>query len=336
MTLDLNPQFETLFLLISSTSEDPKTEVIEELDKLGINGQEFYSKHYRVVEKYTAAFMKKRINSPGAELLQGMDQTLCMLLACLFARQAHWFDTVQDVPEHEILAEVESLLAEMFEAPSTDKLIETLEVLELPSDTKWQIMVLKQHPKKQLEMITAAVKENLPAFEAAKAKVQNPLKVLLTEAEATLNDSEKRHSLLNSEALAPGAPTVPTLALSLLILITENVRFYGLLADRALGNKAEFSKDDFIIGAKALSERSKLEILLALKQGPLYGLEIAEKVGVTPATVSHHINALLLAGFIELEKKDGKVYCQLSPKGIERFLTGATELLLYESLSPSP
>ena len=40
---------------------------------------------------------------------------------------------------------------------------------------------------------------------------------------------------------------------------------------------------------------------------------------LTPATTSHHMSALLSAGFVEGSLKDGKTYYRLCPEGIQRY-----------------
>ncbi len=40
------------------------------------------------------------------------------------------------------------------------------------------------------------------------------------------------------------------------------------------------------------------------------------------------MNNLLAAGFVDIEKRDGKVYYQLAEDRIERFLKGAGDLLV--------
>ncbi|MDR2737181.1 MAG: winged helix-turn-helix domain-containing protein [Gracilibacteraceae bacterium] len=327
MIMELHPEFETLFLLTNSQwGDEEKAAAVKELDALGMDGQSFYARNFRVVEKYFAAFQKNMVDSPGAALLRGMDVILLGLYAEIFWRRPDWFAAISAAEDGEVAAEVGSALREITEHP--EGMVTALETLGFSADTKWQVMLLSQSPKKQLETIAAAVSENLPAYEKAREKVKVELTGLLNHARSLFSDPDKTRLMQICHEVTIGVPIVPTFAVPMVVMALENVVFYGLLTDKAAGNSAEFTREELVVGAKALSEKSKLEILMVLKETSLYNLEIAEKVGLTPATVSHHMNTLLLTGFVEVEKKGGKAYFRLAPKGIQRFLEGANQVLL--------
>jgi len=348
--MQLDARIETFLLLMTSQwGEDEKVEVVKELDSLGVDGQDFFNRYFKVVEKYYATFQRQKVDSSGAQLLQGMDVVLLTVYLSVFIDHPDWFDTIGSLSDDEVFAAVDSVLGELADSsfggssgsPSESTsgslresshgdgdIIASLESMGLGSDTKWQIMVLKQFPKKQLEMVAQAVRDNLSAFEKAWSKVDKELTALLEHADRIMSDPNKARIIQILHNISPKARIVPTLALPVSIMVFDDVAIYGLLSDRIAQGSAGFSREELIIGAKALSEKSKLEILMALKEGSLYSMEIAEKVGLTPATISHHMNVLLLTGFVELEKREGKAYYQLSPRGIERFLTGVGKLLL--------
>lgn len=71
---------------------------------------------------------------------------------------------------------------------------------------------------------------------------------------------------------------------------------------------------------KALGDRRRLEILTILRQGPLCGQEIADKVGLTPATVSHHMNELINRSFVTIVKEGTRINYLYSPEGMEALL----------------
>jgi DNA-binding transcriptional ArsR family regulator len=332
MAIHLNPQLETLLLLMGDDwDEKQMKEVVSELDALGVDGQEFCKCHFRAIEQYYTTFQKHMVISPGTKLLEGAkDESLICAYAYIFWLHPEWIETISGIPDKEIRAELDRLLeeADLPAAKDPEDIIAAIETLGLTAESKWEFMLLTQKPKQQLELIAAAVRENLPAFEKAQAKVSSELAVLLAAAEENIADPNKMRLLQIVHKVFPDAPIVPTLALPTCLMVLEDVTFYGLLTDKLVAGGTEFTKEELLIGAKALSEKSKMEILLALKDTLLFNLEIAEKVGLTAATVSHHMNVLLAAGFVELEKRDGKVYYQLDPKGIQRFLAGVSQLLL--------
>lgn len=75
-----------------------------------------------------------------------------------------------------------------------------------------------------------------------------------------------------------------------------------------------------------LGSRSRFDILTLLLDGPKYGRELASVLSLTPATVSHHINALLAVGLIKLENDCSRVYYSVNYDCTDRFISMLTKL----------
>jgi len=328
MSVQLNAQFETMFLLfLCPWGEGEKKKLIDELDKFGIDGQDFYKRNYRPVEQYYHAFEKHRIDSPGVTLMHDMDEALFPICTSVFQQNPDWFYDIDKISDDYVQAAVRGALAAEYGENSGD-LITALDAIDLTDRAKWQLIMLYQRAGQQLRLIASAVTENLPAFEKAYAKIENELGALLQHFDQCLAQPQKTGLLRLPEQMNPNTVVIPTMALPVSIVILEDACFYGLLNYKLSAGGSELTRDELLMGAKALSEKSKVEILLCLKENSRYNLEIAELVGLTPATVSHHMNSLLASGFVELEKKDGKVYYRLAADGVKRYLAGIKHLLL--------
>ncbi|TJY41283.1 metalloregulator ArsR/SmtB family transcription factor [Cohnella pontilimi] len=60
---------------------------------------------------------------------------------------------------------------------------------------------------------------------------------------------------------------------------------------------------------KALSDRNRIRILILLAKEEMNGLTLAEKLGVTPATITHHIAKLKAVGIVmERREKNASIY----------------------------
>lgn len=81
---------------------------------------------------------------------------------------------------------------------------------------------------------------------------------------------------------------------------------------------------------KVLADPKRLDILLALQQGPLIGQELAERVSLTPATVSHHMEALLHSGLVLMEKSGVRILYQFSPQGVKTLLEDLSRLFFLK------
>ena len=61
----------------------------------------------------------------------------------------------------------------------------------------------------------------------------------------------------------------------------------------------------------ALADGSRLRIVHLLAQRPHYGQELAAALGVSAATVTHHVNLLLRAGVVSIERQSHRTYFTL-------------------------
>jgi DNA-binding transcriptional ArsR family regulator len=84
--------------------------------------------------------------------------------------------------------------------------------------------------------------------------------------------------------------------------------------------KNTFTNEQLCNGLKFLSDPSKFEILRFIKDKKAYGQEIATELNLTTATISHHMNALLVLGLINIEKVDKRIYYQMNKDAINNLL----------------
>ena len=71
---------------------------------------------------------------------------------------------------------------------------------------------------------------------------------------------------------------------------------------------------------KSIGDKSRLEILRAVKDGQCNGQDISEKLSLAPATISHHMNSLVTAGFISMDKQGTRVSYSVNQKYVDAFL----------------
>lgn len=67
---------------------------------------------------------------------------------------------------------------------------------------------------------------------------------------------------------------------------------------------------------KAMADPNRLKIVMLLAAGSLSGQEIAEKVGLAPATVTHHMNLLRKASVVQGVREKNTVYFLLNEKAL--------------------
>lgn len=79
---------------------------------------------------------------------------------------------------------------------------------------------------------------------------------------------------------------------------------------------------------KLLGDKSKFEILSYIRDKEAYGSELAKHLNLTTATVSHHMNALLAAGLVELKRADNRIYYSANKKALEEVFAYSRKILL--------
>jgi DNA-binding transcriptional ArsR family regulator len=89
---------------------------------------------------------------------------------------------------------------------------------------------------------------------------------------------------------------------------------------------------------KALSDPTRIDIIDALaKHGPLCGTELAKRLGISLALVSHHWDVLVEAGLIRKKRAGQLRICTLDPEKLHEAVGQWDELMVAEAVAvPRP
>lgn len=336
---DLDPIFETICLLSLCHTENWQEETIQSLQEFGIGDEAFFQKHFKAVNRYVKTFQKYKSSDPEEEaFFQEITDDALMLLIMLAVENRPFLEDSSPMD----LQKLRSFLAwhltdtlDHTQVPSPENIpslqdetsiIEFLENAEMKAEEKWCMLNLLRKPDVWLERLFHLVRINLPAYQKAKDAVEKPLEKLLLRCPA----HNHADFMKIAETCGQNPVIFPTLASPLTQVVFYSCGYLGLLCEYLMTGKSssEFSKDTILHQLKSLSDRSKLDILCTLKSASKYNLELAQALGISPSTTSHHMNALLICGFVTVEKKDGKVYYCLSQDSIRQFISGLEQLLL--------
>lgn len=86
-------------------------------------------------------------------------------------------------------------------------------------------------------------------------------------------------------------------------------------------NSIQEKKEFLFKCMKALSDPKRLEIIMLLKEKPRYNRELAELLGLTPATVMHHTDILIQSGLVSVTSENDnqkRVYFKIMPDRADR------------------
>lgn len=343
----LDPVFETMGLLyFSRHAEAIKKQTIEELNNFGLDGEAFYNKHLKVIDRYILSFLKHRVFEETDDFFFGDENSsFFSVLHLLITENAAWLRSLEEVPETQLQAEIWKVLLRMDEMSdhlpegehfstseihSLDDIITFLSESPLNEGMKWKMMRLLQQPRKQFHALANILNNNFSAFEKACQDVEKPLNKLIASYVQSVRKQDDEQFIKLVEMFNDEPMVHPTLIVPLAQVMFLNQCYYGLFVDMLpIASKTHADTKDFLLlRLKALSDNSKLQILASLKISPKYNLEIADELGLTAATMSHHMNVLLSCGMVGVEKKNGKVYYHLDSGNLQQIISDLKRFLL--------
>ena len=336
---NLDPIFETMGLLyVSYNPETIRKETLTSLSEVGFDGEQFYARHFKSYEKYVQAFNKNRVESSKNELFfREKDVNYFLILLSLLVENRSWVSKEVDMTDSQIRIRLMTICQNIFDQDKNQKkwedleeIIQYLEECELEPDAKWKVLRIMQNPLKCIRQLITIINANLIAYEKAVKEVARPLEGLLGQYEImVVNHGDQRFYEMKNK-IVEAAEVYPTLIFPVSQMLLEKSCYYGLLSDKVFkdGKIRQNSKELLQVRLKALSDSSKLGIIASLKISPKYNLEIAQQLGLTAATMSHHMNVLLNCGFVGVEKKEGKVYYHLERENLQGLITELEETLL--------
>lgn len=335
----MDPVYEVMGLLyISYNLEEVKDETKKKLSELGFDGEQFYSKYFKAFDRYVQTFLKNRVES-GMEsfFFSDKDSNYFRMLLSLMIENKDWLTSLDHLSENQINSEIIRICKMIMDdetnvvsPASLDDIVVFLDNSGLQSDVKWKMLHVMQKPKKYIGYLIEIMKSNLDAYEKAVSDIAVPLEKLLNQYNTmALNYGDKKFYELKN-TIAQDSVVYPSLIFPVSQMIFEKSCYYGLLSEKLTkdGKIRQNSKELLLLKLKALSDSSKLEIISSLKISPKYNLEIAQQLGLTAATMSHHMNVLLNCGLVGVEKRDGKVYYHLEKESLQELVKALEETLL--------
>lgn len=118
-------------------------------------------------------------------------------------------------------------------------------------------------------------------------------------------------------------------------VVCSNYVIFGFNADEtvllsSIGSVYEFLRENFAQARSsgiqltktlvALSNRNRFNILTKLLDGPAYGRELANFVGISPVTITQHIGILMGADLVSLHNDGTKTYYSLNTETLRTFI----------------
>ena len=333
--------FETVGLIyVSHYFNKIKSEIIKELDLIGLGNEKEYVRDHNFWEQYVQSFSKHcSLLDDLNFFLEINDATAFMMFSIPLVKNSQWFNDLTKITNTQINKELfiayYEIYCQQYQFEDEEINISSLQDIfnfvnntELPQNLKWKLMQIMTSPQQYYQKFINVIKQNIPAYKKALDNVNAQYMRFISAFDQSTSESlDDYQAIFNDEI----KQIVPSVVFIFLQVYFNKTLFCGLLSNIILRdeNKHISKKERLLSVLKAISDNSKLDILLSLKKRPKYNLEMAEELKVTPGTMSHHMNALSAAKLVDVEKKRGKVYYILNEENIRIILNELENLLLH-------
>lgn len=214
----------------------------------------------------------------------------------------------------------------------------------LSGEIKWYLTMIVEEPKVYLTELLDIIIEAMAVFKETFKVMEKEVQEMVKELQEEIGKNEKYISdITGIKALEHWDQEMyvqPTMinfnAVSIECsksYIFETPRRDNLYFGWQLKNFIELAqgkdKEDELLNdrLKCLSDKSKFKILKLLRLRPMFGQEIAAALSLTTATVSHHMNALMCARLVYIERIENRIYYTVNEDSIGEIIEKLTKEL---------
>jgi DNA-binding transcriptional ArsR family regulator len=140
----------------------------------------------------------------------------------------------------------------------------------------------------------------------------------------------ERDHAIPEEATIISAPSV-FYNISSLISYTDStnifLHLYGIHQPE-YNRKTTISEEELMESFKKLADEKRIKMIKILSISPAYGYELAQMLGVSNSTVSHHLSTLASMGVVKSTRKESRVYYEVNKERLKEMMLAITEALV--------
>lgn len=213
---------------------------------------------------------------------------------------------------------------------SLEPILDLLNKQDIDNNIKWNFLLLFQNPKYYIEKFINLINGFLPIYNELKEQYKERYKDFLIWIESKINKFgvdfiNKYLKILNLQEFDK-----VHLSYSLFGMITTNIDtstnecyvYLGILFQdyvEQMISKLDIEKHLMVF--KVFSDKTRFEIIKILIEEENFGQEIAEKLNISTATVSYHMDYLLGASLVEIKKRGRKVFYKINKDEIRNSIS---------------
>lgn len=250
-------------------------------------------------------FIKQMEIEKYSELLSNEDKSKIVENAILEILRESFVDLEDD-------AEIESL----------SHLIELLDNVEKSAEEKLQLISLYENRYEFMMELQEFMDRTIPILKAHYPIISNDF----NNALKTLKEMEDLNSILwEFFSSKPIDVEKTNISVSIFAFNQLSANFNGEILSHSVGiyffplkelkEKYSSHEEALVSDLKALGDSTRLNIMYSLAKEPMYTQQLAEKLYLTPATISHHIDILIKRELISITmdvEKSKRIYYEIN------------------------
>lgn len=201
-----------------------------------------------------------------------------------------------------------------------------LKELPITGESKWNLLEVMKQPRVHIQFFCDTLKkldkqldQALSPLEPQRTSWMNRLKAMGNDIPLHIIQTIKGKEYMQKSKVHIYPVLIPFTAL---ISKKQNQIYMGLgnKADVFFASKGEDRNVRMLNLLKLMADQSKFKILTLLKDKKLYANEIAERLQLSNATISHHMRVMTAQGLVESTRIQNKTYYYLNKEAINEVL----------------
>lgn len=251
---------------------------------------------------------------------------------------------VEDVPFEELIAYmkkqfhedptsfIEAILNSEQQPMDRDTFMKLLEETNMNDSAKWNILRVYMNFDEHLDILMDAILQVIPVMQEVYASYQKRFAIFCDFWEKAVADNRFYECLristkidIHDDSDITVCPCWMGCNSVRLIAVHKDMKHMTMLLgllfrEKEFVNSTNLTREDILSRLKYMSDASKYEIMMLLKHDRLYGSQLAEKLHLSTATISHHMSALSSTALIDIEKDSNRVYYRLNKVQVSHLL----------------
>ncbi|WP_147803859.1 ArsR/SmtB family transcription factor [Alkalicoccus halolimnae] len=210
--------------------------------------------------------------------------------------------------------------------------------LAVPKQEKWKLYYYMDRPEAVNEELAALIEHVYHSFyKPFQQEAADAAQAFAEELRAAPNDPEHPvrrlvRDYMDTETIE-GIHVYPSYSLNIGFMLQdlseENAVHLAIGLKRFSLMESKMNEEELFGLLKVLTDERRFRLLKLLRKRPHYGYEIAEALGVSNSTVSHHLAILLSHKFVKSERAEHRVYYKVNTEEIKRVM-GQMERMFAE------